>query len=528
MPDNKHIFQVLLSCGSEEISLTNDEYAFELGYSPLSDGSKEVLSESLNLIAMGANNTSQVDIRKKGSDINRFFSYARARWGSHTKKPVRPDLPAVYFHVDGLRSEILNGKVNWHSVSYTNWEDGKALLPIHITRQAFFEDEIEVPLDAYPMQNNGSKSSKSFGSYSTTIQGDRIAYPEIILRNTTNSNRRSDVFWVGMSSLDDCDKFKPMLHGQGERAWSGTNAITAYTWEMDNVSLSIAKGTMHCIIARFNSVPVAAASVNDEFYVRVRMKISMEKLTTLYTSNWREMTPDSYQMVGEIPLPPWKIDRGSGRLYLHMEMQTNYQALSRVDLDFLHCIPTDAGIIMAKPQGYSLPYNYELLIDKKLRGSVSSGHAYYTIVGEPLKLTPRKIHRLHVLHGSNTIGTTDSDRTTAVTLMYRPRFNVFSDKREALKSEINETGPTSGGIPVMEDERVSFIGHSLPGAANYIELRITEDGVERQIVESGLVKIDWGDLIPDEATYIELKVIEGNTTYPAATYEDVLAQVFLK
>ncbi len=515
-----HIFEVAFSQGEKVIKITDGEYAFEMGYSPSSSDGKEILSETINLIAQGE--TSQADIRTKASQINRLFMNARSRWGGQSIKPKSPAIPPVYIHVDGLRSEILNGKVNWHSISFTNWNDGKAMLPIHITRQAYFEAE-EDQLFKISLSNDGVRSRKAFGAYDTTIQGDRRSNAEITLKNTTNQNRRSGAFWIGLSALPNASLFNPVLTGDGLKSWTGMDVVTPYVWEIDNHDLDIASGTIHAVILRFNQLPLNALSINHQNYTRIRFRVTMEKMSNLYTTEWHELGPQSYQLVGSLPLPPWYIPTGHGRLFLHMDVQSDQDATHQMELDFAYLMPTDSGFLELTPHGYDLPYD-NALITSEYSTYVASGHAYYTKRGHDLFLSPHVSHALHVLHSTNVIGITPSDRTTEVSLSYRARFHTFSDQHVSNEEEIG--GPGGPGTPAIPTgDRSVFLNWQNPINLESSQVRVIETQHNEEKIVDGVVHLSWENPFGTDA--VRIRVINDGHSHPKANESIVPDQEFL-
>ncbi len=278
------------------------------------------------------------------------------------------------------------------------------------------------------------------------------------------------------------------------------------------------------MIARFKELPIAARSITDDLFANIRVRVTMEKISTIQDSGWRNLKSTDYQSIGVVNLPPWHIEDGSGRLYLHVDFLTNYGGISAADIDFLYLLPTDAGAVYGNPQGYSLPYGYELSIDKDLNGRVSSGHAYYNVVASPFVLTPHKPHRIHVLHGSNIAGITPSSRQTRITVEHRARYRTFSDTAYIAPAVSASTG--QGGSSVEPDMRVMFFNHTLPATAT--NLQITSSRSADSVEYSGeMVKVDWSGSWPYGAVIAELRRNDSDSVeYHPAYYSDVVAQGF--
>lgn len=526
------IFQISFSQGNNVTTLTNEEYSFELGYSPSSSDGKQILSETITLIAQGGA-TSQASIRAKASSINRLFVSARQRWGAQSIKPKTPAVPPVYIHVDGLRSEILNGKIGWNSLTFMNWQNGKAILPIHFTRKAFFEDEELELLEEFLLRrtliNDGVLSRLSFGSGTSTVHGDALSNLKLSLRNTTNSQRRSSTFWVGLSALPDAPLFDPLLIAGDPKTWSGTSVVTPYVWEINNRNLDIARGTTHAVILRFNNLPLNAFSGRGPYYTRVRFRITMERLSDLYTSNWYELSPQSYQLTGSLPLPPWYIPTGHGRLYLHMDLQSNEDTTHNMELDRLYLMPTDAGILTLIPHGYDLSFGNSLITSEEST-YVASGHAYYTKRGADLMLTPKTMHTLHVIHSTNVIGITPSSRTTEVTMHYRPRFHTFSDQRISNEGTIGDstgagTGAGTGTPSLPTNQKSIFLTWETPANSDSSRLRIIETSESESHFEDGVVNLSWVNPPNTEAS--KVRIVDDGGIHPKADEAIIDQQEFL-
>ncbi len=466
---SNHVLEIFFLQGLRALSVTDDRYAFELGYSPSAGEDKAFISETLTLMATGKGFESDAEkqIKQMAIALNRMFLDARQRWGSRTDKPDNWSFEAVYLVVNGLKAEILDGRTLWDPISFLNWKNGKAILPIHITRKAFFEGNELRLIDSVTLKNDGVNSNCKFFA----PNGDLPSIGKLILRNTTDSQNRSNVFWIGASRLPHCVRFNPVLVGDGARSWSGGNWARLYVWEISGVDLSIAKGTTHNVIVRFKQLP----PYQPDFYsTKVRLRITIEQLTDLFVTDWIELTSSDYQMIGVIPLPPYYLPVDGGRLYLHLDAVRNQDATHTLDVDFVYLMPSDAGWIELYPHGYSLPHTYSLIIEGAA-SYVSSGHAYYTKTGKDLTFYPGQEHMLHVLHDTWSVGVTERDRTTDVSLAYKPRFNTFDDS-VIVQSNSSQSSGNNGntGIPSSsnDDDNLIWLEWEFTENVEYAEFRI--------------------------------------------------------
>lgn len=408
--------------GTGRIRLTDDDFAIGTKYTPApGSGSKPLITETIELIATGSVTLTQ--IRGNVSKLNALFSEARLRWANESDFPANPMIAPVFLVVNGLKSEIIDGRTKWEPISFFNWHNGKALVNIHIARKPVFSAPETVITSNQTVVNDGDSSRIAI--IGDAIQGDMPCVPDIQIKNTTDSTRRSSKFWIGASNLQGHESWQAKIPGE-TKTWTGdTQRLSLFVFQIERDQMRISRGSACQCIIRFNEMPPYQPS----FYsCKIRIRITIAELTDLYTTQWHEMNSESYQLISSVPLPPYQVD-DSAALSLCVDVKINKEGVHRLGIDFLYLMPTDAGFIELMPHGYNLPYGYSLNMNdgKPYVSGPSGNYGYYSQAGKPITLAPKKSASLHILHASSLIGSTPSNRTSRVSIKHQPCYATFSD-----------------------------------------------------------------------------------------------------
>lgn len=200
--------------------------------------------------------------------------------------------------------------------------------------------------------------------------------------------------------------------------WTGTALKSLLYWQLGNSAISALAGGWYRIMGRITS--------NASNYF-VRLRVTVNSLTTIWTSPWSSMNGYTLQDLGTIQLPPAFL---AGNLYpveLHIDVRGPSTSTNSFELDYIAICPTE-GFRTLRQNGYSAPQGVTLVddtIEEELytygwSGATSAKLPNFVGYGPQMLLIPGLVNRFYLLT-SNEIGGSEIDRTTQVRAYVRPR-----------------------------------------------------------------------------------------------------------
>ena len=265
------------------------------------------------------------------------------------------------------------------------------------------------------------------------ILGDLPAPIKVEMENNYNSiNRMGDV-WTALNlnsypalldhvlEGEDAD-YGVTLSSLNANFYSGgyyglvtvpTSEGTVCYWDMTSDFMQHCRGNDFHMLAKLTQSPVGD--------IWARLRITYAGLTELFSGPLIKLGNTSYQDLGVLRLPPYRIDNltlESLRLELHLKRPAGSTSLG---LDFLQLMPID-GFRKISHKGYDVPYGVTLIdnqIDDQIyvNGGGVDGINYQVPYGGKLLLEPGKTQRIYFFYEGANAGV----RTSKVKISYRPR-----------------------------------------------------------------------------------------------------------
>ena len=443
-----------LTYGSTTVTLNGSGCKVALGkYSPRAElASVMEVTESIDLVLSGA---SLAIIQGVIGGINKAL-YNALLW-----KTYHQDAP-TYLNItptggSAYRSEVIEGKLILENTAVAWIEQNlHARATLIVTRVNYWEaaSEISVPLT----NGNGSSSTTGLtvlncndgtGSSPTKknnyveilaadVAGDLPGAARLEITNLDASYRISRV-WVGHNWTDPANSVQiyEAEDATGEVGLSSAGAsggeyvrktlssgseATLFTWAISSAAMAAAKGQWVHALLRWNQ---GGWEVNSYF----RLKLQWN-LTTFWQS--AQIKPDQDTSGAFLDLMSFRLPPGLQGLSsldgmdLILTGQQSSGSSQYIYLDLLALMPAD-GWRYLFCNGYGVSQNERIVDDGILGylyaddGSGGDKVAILSGLGEPIRLQPGKLQRLHFFWHSHISNTAPITMAATIKIYYRPR-----------------------------------------------------------------------------------------------------------
>jgi hypothetical protein len=404
------------------------------------------VTESVRVALLDNNTVSRTTV----NTLNALFRQIETR-------QRRAPAPQVYCEIQveagdpWYRTPVHSGTLQWtEGVFGWQWQGKALVIEIEQERAPYWEasTEIEVPL----ANGNGSgvggciiynhdDGDAGHDNYvdigNGVIVGDMPAPCRIELVNSTNVAERSYTYWIGQNIWSNPTSFSHILEAEAATGsttvtesscsggayknctWSDEGEAVLLSWTLSSALLQAVAGNYVRVLCRFSTPPI----FNNVFF-KLRIKFNLSPIWQ--SPEMQILAERELQELASMQLPPLLMASPSVHpLTLELIARQSSSGAHSNQIDYLQLTPLDGWRVL-EPKGYGLAYNARLADDGMTKelwtdGWASGGRSgHYLGYGEPVRLWPRRVQRLYILHDTDVDRATIT-RTTTVRIYYRPR-----------------------------------------------------------------------------------------------------------
>lgn len=431
-----------VSDGTTTVTLNDNTTGLVLSYTPRTIEAPEGgVYETVQVVLYGAIATIRTTLQTLNNLFRQAATYRERKVGSRVFVEMQ-----IADGEDWYRSELLEGspvpigetmdaglfgnkvqiQLAWRRVNW--WEGEETVLALTNGNGT----NVNTGLVVHPITD--ATHSNYVAIAGDDITGDLPAPIKVELENTYNSADRLGDVWMSLNTYSYPALLDHILEGEDADSgatptgpfasyYSGsyygsvtlpTSEGTVCYWDLDSTFLQNCRGNDFHILAKLSQSPVGD--------VWGRLRVTYLGLTELSSGPLVKLANSTYQDLGVMRLPPYRID-GETLESIRLELRLKRPAGSTsMGLDFLQLMPID-GFRKISHKGYDMIYGATLIdnqIDDQVYLNGGSGIAarnFQVPYGSKLLLEPGVVQKVYFFYEGSHAGL----RTAKAKISYRPR-----------------------------------------------------------------------------------------------------------
>lgn len=323
----------------------------------------------------------------------------------------------------GLITGAMKLRLSWRRRAF--WEGPESVVPL--TNK--YGTNVTTGLQIDPLDD---ATHDNFVSIGNIITGDLPAPIKLEVENTFNSASRMGNIWAALNVNSAPAALQHVLEGEAadygttpgsyvadlSGGYAGmatvpTSEAQVCYWDLDNTFQQNCGGNDFMVLMKLSGSPT--------YETWTRLRLNYYGLTTLVQGPLLKLNAYlSYQELGVIRIPPYKLIGASLFETIRFELRAFASSSYSMGIDFLQLMPLDS---YRKIQyiGYDLGYQAKLVdnqIDNALYADWGGDAVSYQVAyGDKIMLQPGKTQKIYFFFVGSNAGT----RTASVKISYRPR-----------------------------------------------------------------------------------------------------------